>query len=246
MTRDSSTTEFDGRTVFVTGAGSGIGRAVAVAFGEQGAHVVLAGRSRDALAETATFIPNAAIAPIDVTAEESVATALRDNTIDVAVNAAGLLRAGPLAEMETSDFDALFDTNVRGLWWCMKHQIAAMRGGGAIVNIASNIGAHQRRPGMGAYAASKAAVSVLTRTAALENIADGIRINAVSPGSTETTMSLRPGETPSDRDARLATANPSGRAAHTSEIAAAVLWLASDAASYVVGQDIVVDGGASA
>lgn len=238
--------ELDGCAVFVTGAGSGIGRAIAIAFAEQGANVTIAGRSRAGLEETARSAARSSIATVDVTNEDSIRTALHDQHLDIAVNAAGIFRAGPLADTPSDDFDAVFDTNVRGLWWCMKYQIAAMQDGGSIVNIGSNIGAHQRIPGTGAYAASKAAVSVLTRTAALENVAHGIRINAVSPGPTETTMSLLPGETPADRGARLATAHPAGRAAHPNEIAAAVLWLASDAASYVVGQDIVVDGGASA
>lgn len=130
----------------------------------------------------------------------------------------------------------------------MKHEIDHMRGhgGGVIVNMASNIGAHSRRPGMAAYAASKAAVSVLTQTAARDHIGDGIRINAVSPGATDTSMSRRPGETDADRDARLTTVVPIGRLGSTREIANAVLWLASDEAWFTVGHDLVVDGGATA
>jgi NAD(P)-dependent dehydrogenase (short-subunit alcohol dehydrogenase family) len=117
---------------------------------------------------------------------------------------------------------------------------------GAIVNIASNIGAHSRREGFGAYAASKAAVSALTRTAAREYIGDRIRINAVSPGPTDTPMSLRPGETEADRAARLKTALPIGRVGALEEVTAAVLWLASSEAGFTVGHDLVVDGGATA
>jgi NAD(P)-dependent dehydrogenase (short-subunit alcohol dehydrogenase family) len=139
-------------------------------------------------------------------------------------------------------------TNLTGTWLCMKHEIAHMRahGGGAIVNMASNIGSHGRIPGMAAYAASKAAVSVLTRTAARDHIADGVRINAVSPGPTDTGMSLRPGETDADRAERLKAAIPLGRVGATAEVAAAVLWLASDEAGFTVGHDLVVDGGATA
>lgn len=142
----------------------------------------------------------------------------------------------------------MIGTNLTGTWLCMKHEIAHMRahGGGAIVNMASNIGAHGRIPGMAAYAASKAAVSVLTRTAARDHVRDGVRINAVSPGPTDTEMSLRPGETDADRAARLETAIPLGRVGATAEVAAAVLWLASAEAGFTVGHDLVVDGGATA
>jgi NAD(P)-dependent dehydrogenase (short-subunit alcohol dehydrogenase family) len=103
-----------------------------------------------------------------------------------------------------------------------------------------------RLPFLGAYAASKAAVSALTRAAAREYIADGIRINAISPGPIDTPMSLRPGETGADRDARLADALPAGRAGTVGEAAAAVLWLASPEAGFTVGHDLVIDGGATA
>jgi NAD(P)-dependent dehydrogenase (short-subunit alcohol dehydrogenase family) len=115
-----------------------------------------------------------------------------------------------------------------------------------IVNTASNLGAHRRQPGLGAYVASKAAVSALTRTAALEYIGEGIRINAISPGPSDTPRSMRPGETEADRAERLKSANPSGRVGALDEIAAAVLYLASPDAAYTVGTDLVVDGGASA
>src|SRR3569833_3209856 len=114
------------------------------------------------------------------------------------------------------------------------------------LDVAVNIGAHGRLPNMAAFAASKAAVSALTRTAARDHIADGVRINAVSPGATATDMSLRPGETDADRAARLKDAIPLGRVGATAEVAAAVLWLASDEAAFTVGHDLVVAGGAAA
>ncbi|WP_279238307.1 SDR family NAD(P)-dependent oxidoreductase [Agrobacterium tumefaciens] len=101
-------------------------------------------------------------------------------------------------------------------------------------------------PRLGAYAASKAAVSTLSRTAALESVSHGVRINCLCPGPVDTPLSMRPGEDRAARDARVTATNPSRRVASTDEIAAAALWLASDSASYVVGQDIVIDGGASA
>lgn len=117
--------------------------------------------------------------------------------------------------------------------------------GGAIVNIASTIGLHTRRPGIAAYAASKAAVTALTRAAALDHIADGVRINVVSPGASATAMSLRPGETEAERVQRVKHELPLGRISATEEIAAAVLYLASDDAASVVGTDLVVDSGGS-
>lgn len=150
--------------------------------------------------------------------------------------------------MDAEAFARVFQVNVTGLWLSMKHEIRSMKatGGGAIVNIGSNIGARIVRPTLGAYAASKAAVSSLTRTAALEAIAHSIRINCLCPGPVDTPLSMRPGEDRAARDARVAATNPSKRVATTDEIATAALWLASDSASYVVGQDIVIDGGASA
>jgi NAD(P)-dependent dehydrogenase (short-subunit alcohol dehydrogenase family) len=119
----------------------------------------------------------------------------------VAVNNAGTLAAGPVADIDEAAWSMVLETNLTGVWPSMKHEIAHMRrhGGGAIVNVLSNVGAHQRLPGMAAYAAAKAGALALTRTAAREYIGDGIRINAVSPGPTDTPMSLRPGETEADR-----------------------------------------------
>ncbi|CAM5716082.1 SDR family oxidoreductase OS=Streptomyces alboniger OX=132473 GN=CP975_11165 PE=4 SV=1 [Streptomyces alboniger] len=113
-------------------------------------------------------------------------------------------------------------------------------------NIASRIGVHSRIPGTTAYGATKAAVSVLTRGAALDHIADGVRINAVSPGASATSMSLQPGETEAGRAQRMKTAVPLGRVSTVEEIAAAVLYLCSDDAASVVGTDLVVDGGSTA
>jgi NAD(P)-dependent dehydrogenase (short-subunit alcohol dehydrogenase family) len=130
----------------------------------------------------------------------------------------------------------------------MKHEIAHMKenGGGAIINISSNLGAHLRIPNAAAYITSKAAVSALTRAAALDHIYQGIRINAVSPGASAAPMSLRPGETEADRAERVKTENPLGRVAEAEEVAAAVLYLASPAAGAVVGTDLVIDSGSSA
>lgn len=241
------------RTVLVTGAGGGIGSAIAAAFSQTGARLVLVGRGLEGLERTAASIRDAGgyaePHPVDLVDEASLAAMMAAlGRIDVAVNAAGTIAAGPLDSMNSADFTRVLTVNVTGLWHSMKHEMLAMKrhGGGAIVNIGSNVGARIVRPSFGAYAASKAAVSALSRTAALEGISHGIRVNCLCPGPVDAPMSMRPGEDRKARDARIAESNPSRRVARTDEIASAAIWLASDAAAYIVGQDIVIDGGASA
>ncbi|MCE7009852.1 SDR family oxidoreductase [Kibdelosporangium philippinense] len=243
---------FDGKVVLITGGTGALARAILDAFVNAGAQVVLAGRDASRLAEAAQG--KADWVEADVTNPDDVARMVntvvqRYSRLDVAVNAAGVFgKPGPVASLDVETWTSVVNVNLTGVFLCMKYEIAAMKdnGGGAIVNLASNIGAHGRRPGLSAYASSKAAVSVLTQTAAREYIADGIRINAVSPGASDTPMSYRPGETKEDRDARVASAVPAGRVSDPAEVAATVLWLASDEASFVVGHDLVVDGGATA
>lgn len=250
---------FTGKAVLVTGAGSGIGRAVALAFAAEGASVVAAGRTAASLDETVALIGkeggSAVAVTADVTRSEDVGALVRRTvehfgSLDVAVNNAGVFRGGaPVADLPEEDWRTLLDINVTGVLLSLQAEIARMRDqptGGAIVNIASNLGAHSRIPGVVGYLTTKAAVSALTRAAALDHIADGIRINAVSPGATATTMSLLPGETEAGRAARMKDASPLGRVSSTAEIAAAVLYLASPDAASVVGSDLVIDGGASA
>ncbi|MFJ8308037.1 MULTISPECIES: SDR family NAD(P)-dependent oxidoreductase [unclassified Streptomyces] len=250
---------FDRRTVLVTGAGSGLGRAVALAFAAEGARVAVAGRTASTLAQTVALIEEAGGTATAFTADVSDSAAVRAlvaavverfGSLDVAVNNAGVFRGGaPVVELSDDDWQTLMSVNVTGVLHALQAEIAQMRtqeSGGAIVNIASNIGAHRRRPGLAAYAASKAAVSALSRGAALDHIQDGVRINAVSPGPVDTTMSLLPGETEAERAVRMKEAAPLGRVSTTAEAAAAVLYLASDDAASVVGTDLVIDGGASA
>ncbi|MER7788523.1 glucose 1-dehydrogenase [Streptomyces sp. NPDC097640] len=249
---------FPGKTALVTGAGSGLGRAIALAFAAEGASVVAAGRTAATLNETVGLIEaaggTAAAAVADVTDSEQVRALVQEAVtrfggLDIAVNNAGILRGvGPVGEVSEEDWDAVQRTNVTGVWLAMKHEIAHMKdhGGGAIVNISSNLGAHLRIPNLAAYITSKAAVSALTRAAALDHIHQGIRINAVSPGPAATSMSLRPGETEAERAERMKRDTPLGRVAEAEEVAAAVLYLASSAAGAVVGTDLVIDSGASA
>lgn len=254
-----TSTRFTGRTVLVTGAGSGIGRATALAFASEGAQVVVAGRSKEPLDETVALIEEAGSKALAVTADVSAAEEIqavvdaavdRFGSLDVAVNNAGVFRGGaPLADLSQADWHAQLDINVTGVFLALQAEVRQMRTqptGGAIVNIASTFGVHTRHPGAAAYAATKAAVSVLTRGAALDHIRDGVRINAVSPGAVATPMSLRPGEQEADRAERARATLPLGRVSTTEEVAAAVLYLASDDATSVVGTDLVVDSGATA
>ncbi|MGW6917502.1 SDR family NAD(P)-dependent oxidoreductase [Kitasatospora sp. NPDC054939] len=252
------TARFTGRTVLVTGAGSGIGRGIALAFAREGAAVAVAGRTGAKLAETVALIEaeggRAAAVVADVTRGEDAARLVREvvaefGRLDVAVNNAGVLAAiGPVADIEEDDWRHILDTNLTGTWLAMKHQIAHLRanGGGAVVNISSNLGTHVRVGNLGAYAATKAALTVLTRAAARDHIADGVRINTVSPGPVDTPMSSLPGESAADKNDRMKGSVPVGRAGAVEEIAAAVLHLASDEAGYTVGADLVLDGGITA
>jgi NAD(P)-dependent dehydrogenase (short-subunit alcohol dehydrogenase family) len=248
------TARFNRKTALVTGGGTGIGRAVAVALAREGATVVVAGRTPDTLAKTAELVEAAGATSdtirADVADHDDVArlvteTVKRHGGLHIAVNnAATIGTPGPLADLDHDTWTRVLATNLTGVWLSMKYEIAHMRTGGegTIVNVSSSIGAHMTLPMLGAYAATKAAVSTLTRTAAKENIRSGIRINAISPGPVDTPMSRFPGETTADRDTRLAEALPIGRAASTDEIAAAVAWLASPESTFVVGHDLVIDG----
>ena len=251
-------TRFAEKVVLVTGASAGIGRTTAIAFASEGAMVVVSGRSTEGLAGTVKAIEAIGGQADAIAAEISDAgqvasliaeIARRHGRLDIAVNNAGAIGPrGPIDRVADDEFTDLIHTNVIGTWLCMKHEIARMRaqGHGVIVNLGSVIGNGLSRPGLTAYATSKAAVAAMTRSAAREHISDGIRINIVSPGAADTSMSLLPGETVEGRTDRVRGAVPIGRVATTDEVANAVLWLASDEASFTVGHNLVVDGGAAA
>jgi NAD(P)-dependent dehydrogenase (short-subunit alcohol dehydrogenase family) len=244
---------FTDKVVLLTGATSGIGRATALAFAAAGARLVLgsrdAARGEALVAELRARGTDAMFLATDVSApgsvEALVAAALqRFDRLDVAVNNAGVEVTGNLADSDEAAYDRTFDTNVKGVWRALRAEIPALArgGGGAIVNLSSVAGV-RGMPGAGLYAASKFAVEGLTRSAALELAAANIRVNAVGPGPIATPMLDR--FTGGHTDAMVPRI-PLARNGRPDEVAAAIVWLASDAATFVTGTTLMVDGGMSA
>jgi NAD(P)-dependent dehydrogenase (short-subunit alcohol dehydrogenase family) len=249
--------DFTGQVALVTGAASGIGLSTARAFAEAGASVALADLDANRVEAAAADLDAAGHAAIgvrcDVSNEADVAAAVastvaRFGRLDMAFNNAGIQVPPSDAADESLDvFERVNAVNLRGVWACMKHELAQMRsqGSGAIVNC-SSLGGLVGLPGRAAYHASKHGVIGLTRSAALEYAPRGVRINAVCPGTIETPM-VADMVTKGELDIDAAVANqPIGRRGTPEEIAAAVLWLCSPGASFVVGVALPVDGGYTA
>jgi len=242
--------------VLVTGALTGIGRATAIAFAQEGARMVVSGRHADAGEALANELrqrgTEAEFVRADVRNDDDVRglidqTIARFGRLDVAVNSAGTEgKPGPLTEQTAETYASTFDTNVLGVILSMKHELRVMRdqGHGSIVNVSSTMG-HKGAAGASLYTASKHAVEGLTKAAALEGAAFNVRVNAVAPGPVETGMLNRFTGT-AERKAGLVAGVPMRRAGAPEEIAQAIVFLGSDKAGFVTGHILSADGGKSA
>ena len=245
---------FNGKVVLVTGGTSGTGQETAIQFAKAGARVVLAGRRNEQGAAVVNEIKSAGgearFVQTDVTGEDQVEHLVEETVqhfgrLDIAFNNAGIEQTGPITEVTEEDYRRVFDINVLGVFLSQKYEIPAMltSGGGSIINTSSILG-HIAMPGAGIYIASKHAVEGITKTTALEFADQGIRVNAVAPGAIATHMIDRfAGEEGTEGREQLASQHPMGRLGEPKEIAAAVLYLASDAASFTTGISLPVDGG---
>jgi NAD(P)-dependent dehydrogenase (short-subunit alcohol dehydrogenase family) len=243
----------DKSVILITGGLTGIGRAAAVAFAKRNANVVVAGRRDEAgkalVEELRAFGSQAEYINADVRNEDDVRamvdeTVARFGRLDVAVNNAGTEGTpSPITDQTAETYAATFDTNVLGVLLSMKHQVRVMQqqGSGAIINISSTYG-HEGAAGASVYVGSKHAVEGITKSVAQEVAKAGIRVNAVAPGPTDTGMLTRFTGTPENKAALVAQV-PLGRLGLTEELANAIVFIASDEASYITGHVLDVDGG---
>ncbi len=251
---------FEGKSVIVTGSSGGIGRATALRFAKEGAKITLADLKEPENTETLEMITSeggtAIVMNVDVSDEaqvkDMVATTVKEfDGLDVGVNNAGIFqRVALLHELDHSEFQKVMSVNLQGVWLCMKYQIAAMmeKGSGAIINTTSFAGVSAPH-GAAFYCASKHGVVGLTKAAGIEYAPLGIRVNAVGPGSTLTPMMTDQFKDNPEFAEQVVKASgdvvPIKRTADPDELAGAILFLASDDASYMVGHNMMVDGGMS-
>jgi NAD(P)-dependent dehydrogenase (short-subunit alcohol dehydrogenase family) len=240
------------KVAIITGGGSGIGKAIALAFVREGAHVAIAGRDNKKLTHTAQEIgANCLAVTADVSDAGDVqklvrATLEKFKRIDILVNNAALLLPGTAESLSEQDFDQTFNVNVRGLWLLSREVLPQMRsaGGGSIINIGSVLsllGARNRV----AYSASKGAVMAMTKAMALDHAAENIRVNCICPGIVETELVAKFNTDETIRRQRVAL-HPMGRFGRPEDVASAAIYLASDESAWTTGSTLTVDGGYSA
>jgi meso-butanediol dehydrogenase/(S,S)-butanediol dehydrogenase/diacetyl reductase len=245
----------EGKVAIITGGGSGIGRAAAELFAQEGAKVVVAEYKTDTGQETVQAIMDAGgeglFIEVDVSDSAQVQRMVQTTldaygTIDILFNNAGVLLFGTALDTQEKDWRWLMDINLTGTFLCSKAVLPVMieGGGGSIINMTSSTGAHDAAANAVAYIASKGGVALLTRAMAIDHAEDNVRVNAIAPGPTDTPM-LRDNLSPEDLEAFAATF-PMKRLGQPEELANAVLFLASDEASFVTGAILAVDGGQTA
>ena len=241
------------KIAIVTGAGSGIGRACAMALAREGASVTLVGRRRDRLEEVARQIGESAlVASADVTKQSDIdgvlsQTLSRHGAIHVLVNNAGVLHVGTCEQITEKQWDETFNVNVRAIWQLSRAVLPAMRkaGGGSIINVASVLGINGAR-NRAAYAASKGAVVLLTKCMAIDHAPDKIRVNAICPGFIETELTaevIRKAPDPEAVRRERTAVHPIGRLGQPEDISGIAVYLASDESAWVTGSAVAVDGG---
>jgi len=244
-----------GKTALITGAGSGIGRACALAFAREGARVALVGRRKDRLEKVAKEMGEAEVFSADISNKERVDLLVREasarlGSLNILLNNAGVLVPGTAESISEEDWDRTFEVNVRGLWLLSRAVLPHMRkaGGGSIINMSSVLGLVGARNRAG-YSASKGAVTMLTKCMALDHAADKIRVNCICPAFVETELTSDFITNAPDPAAALRdriNLHPIGRLGQPHDIAGMALYLASDESSWVTGAAFTVDGGFTA